>query len=97
MAKAAPVTRPSGPQGEGGGGKKIMGLNRTTVFVVGGAALGLGLVYFYLKGKNQPTQGQGGQGTGQAPGSPTGLRRQDLVIWVKSHGGHKGKGKGGHG
>jgi len=85
MAKAAPVTRPAGGAG---GDKKIMGLNRTTVFVVGGAALGLGLLYFWLKGRQQPQQGQGqGQGQGR-PGSPTGLRREDLHIWINDHGRH---------
>lgn len=67
-----------------------MGLNRTTVFVVGGAALGLGLLYFYLQGKKTQGQGQGQKQT--APGSPTGLSRENLVIWIKDNGRHhKGK------
>jgi hypothetical protein len=82
MAKAAPVTRAGGGQGEG---KKIGGVNRTTALVVGGAALGLGLLYFYFKGKQQPQQGQD---QGKAPGSPTGLTREQFVIWTQDHGRH---------
>lgn len=89
-SQAAPVTRASGGD-SGGGGKKLMGLNRTTVFVVGGAALGLGLLYFYLQGKKTQGQGQGQGTTAQAPGSPTGLRREDIHIWINDHGRHKGK------
>jgi hypothetical protein len=84
------VTRAEG--GKAGGKKEIFGLPRTTVFVVGGAALGLGLLYFYLKGKKQPAQGQG-QGQ-KAPGSPTGLTREQFVIWTQDHGRHHHKPKG---
>lgn len=92
MASPAPVTRPSGGAqgGQGGGGKKIMGVDRTTFFIVGGGALGLGLLYFFIKGKQAKGQGQGGgQGSGQ--GSPTGLRREHLVIWINQHGRHGGR------
>jgi hypothetical protein len=86
-SRPAPVTRASGGGESDGGGKKFLGVNRTTAIVVGGAALGLGLLYFYFKGKQQ-TPGQGGGQGNKAPGSPTGLRREDIFIHLQDHGRH---------
>lgn len=88
---ARPPARPPG----GGGDKKIMGMDQKTVFIVGGLALGGGLLYFYFKGKQTPQQGQG-QGKGQQkrrPASPTGLTREQLVLHIHDHQGHR-RGRG---
>lgn len=83
----------------GGGGKKIMGVDQKTFFIVGGAALGLGLLYFYMKGKQTPQSGQGqGQGSKNPRRSgpygnygPTGLNREHIVLHVHDNQGHKRK------
>lgn len=78
--------------GGGGSGKKIMGVDQKTFFIVGGLALGGGLLYFYFKGKQTPQSGQGGQGKGNARRgnySPTGLTREHIVLHVQDHHGHK--------
>jgi hypothetical protein len=75
---AAPAPRAAGP--------KIAGIDRT-LFVVGAGALGVGLLYFWMKGKSSSSGGSGGQ-QGQKPAvyvSPTGLTNQQLLNWYKQH------------
>lgn len=93
MADRRTATRAAAPpaQKSGGGEKQIMGMKQSTVFIVGGLALGAGLLYFYFKGKQTPQQGQGGggKGKGQRPTSPTGLTREQLVLHIHDHQGHR--------
>lgn len=92
MADRRTATRAAPPPKAGGGEKQIMGMKQSTVFIVGGLALGGGLLYFYLKGKQQPQQGQGqgkGQGQRRRPTSPTGLTREQLVLHIQDHQGHR--------
>lgn len=90
MADATPGTGAGAPPGKKGGDGKILGMDKTGFIVLVGA-VGVGMIWFLTKGKSQ---NQGGSGSGQSGGhhSPTGLKRQHLVIWVKDHGGH-GRGK----
>ncbi len=53
--------------------------------IVGGAVLGLALVYFWWKGKQAPAPAAGG-GKG-SPGTATGLSTGDLVTWMHDHAG----------
>lgn len=87
--KASPPPRSGSSGSSGGGEKKIAGMKQSTVFIVGGLALGGGLLYFYFKGKQTPQgQGQGGQKK-QRPTSPTGLTREQFVLHIQDHHGHK--------
>jgi len=85
MADAAPATKAGAPPGKKGG-DKILGMDKTGFIVLAGA-VGVGMIWFLTKGKsqNQPGSGGGGKGGHQ---SPTGLKREHLVIWVRNHGGH---------
>jgi|SRR5215469_9379522 len=89
------ASRPPSSSSKSGGKKKIMGMDQSTVFIVGGAAVGLGFLYFYMKSKQQPQgqgQGQGKknqQGARRANYSPTGLTREHIVIWQRGHSGHR--------
>lgn len=90
MAERRPPTRAAAPPAKSGGGEKqIMGMKQSTVFIVGGLALGAGLLYFYFKGKQTPQNQGGGQGKGQRPTSPTGLTREQLVLHIHDHQGHR--------
>ena len=87
-----PKTKAGAPPNSKGGGKgdgKILGMDKTMVIVVAGA-FGLALVYFWMKGKQSP-QGSGGGKSGGPQHNPTGLQRQHLTIWVRDHGGHRGR------
>lgn len=92
MAERRTTTRAAAPPAKtsGGGEKQILGMKQSTVFIVGGLALGGGLLYFYFKGKQTPQSGQGsGQGKGKRPTSPTGLTREQLVLHIHDHQGHR--------
>lgn len=80
-----PATQAAAPPREGGGGGKIMGVDKT-LFLVGAAALGVGLLYFWMKGKSSGGSGSGQQGQKpQVYVSPTGLTNQQLLNWYKQH------------
>jgi hypothetical protein len=79
----APAASAGAPPAKGKG-DKILGMDKTG-FIVLAAAVGVGMLWFLTKGKSQ------NQGSGQGGGghhSPTGLKREHLVIWVRNHGGH---------
>lgn len=90
MAEQTRASRPPGKSSGSGG--KIMGLDRTTFFIVLAGAVVVGYIYFRSKSSSQSSSGSGsGQKSGarKANYSPTGLTREHIVIWQRGHSGHK--------
>ena len=93
MADTTRASRPPKSSSSKSSGGKIMGIDSKTFYIVGGAAVLIGFLYFYMKSKQQP-QGQGSsqgkkQGARQRNYSPTGLTREHIVIWNRGHSGHR--------
>jgi hypothetical protein len=53
--------------------------------IIGGAALGLGLLYLWMKGRSKPPAPAGGTSAGGRISSPTGVTTGDLWTWIQDH------------
>jgi hypothetical protein len=53
--------------------------------IIGGAALGLALLYIWFKNRSKPPAPAGGASAGGRISSPTGVTTGDLWTWIQDH------------
>lgn len=82
----ADTTRAAAPGKESD--KTIMGLPVKTAVIIGAVVIVGG--YLWMKYHSQQSGQGGGQGGG-GPKQPTGTSRETINVWVRQHGGHRGR------